>query len=841
MKKRKGIISRMTAVAITATLFINPLTTFAANTEETPGLQLQTIVIDNNGNNWKTESWGGQNVIPNTNWTTLTIRDYYENGYLNFDIRSLGNDVQSFNIGLTSKRHNVQETLYWTEEMAGVPLSAGTDWTSFSLRIKDLIDANPDSNFSLDDFFFIFLMRTSGNADMELRNVTITSSDDERQYPIIKVNQVGYALNGEKIAYVSCFSKFGSLNGKQYEIVNADTNEVVYTGILPDADADDPVSGERVHEIRFDDFNEVGTFYIRISDTGLDPSVRSPRDVAEGLDVENIESYKFNISANVYDGLMTDLIHYYYLQRQGIDLEEKYAGEFARENLHPGDSTVKKWSDRDNANAETYDVSGGWYDAGDYGKYTCPAASSLSDLFFAYELFPEVFNRLTINIPETDPTNPRYVDAPGFLSELKWELDMLMKLEHPSKDGSFYIAANYSGDTIYIEDTLKRSSTGGAESELRSHDATASAAAIFAHSYLVYKNVPAYADFADECLEVSLRAWEWLNDPSNEKHMSIDAANRTYTFTQDGLDRGMFWAAGAIYRAVKESGGDASVYENYMIAHAHDESVLNCFQPYNSLGYGHSGESFLGFVHYLYENDDPAKEIKDTFEQFNSWKSERIKTNVWGTAVPSWGYWWGSNKMIAQSATSFVLGSVITEGKDSIPDDVIQSINGTANYLLGANPISFSYVSGNGENCVENIFSGIYSRDKLLDPYQIPAGCFTEGTNIYDNRHLSKFDGKCYIDSDGEFTTNENTLYGNAAMVLLMASVMSQSQESIIGDVNSDGEFNIADVVVMQKWVLAVPGAVLADWKAGDLCEDSRIDSFDLCLMRRELLKQIDK
>ena len=38
-------------------------------------------------------------------------------------------------------------------------------------------------------------------------------------------------------------------------------------------------------------------------------------------------------------------------------------GVFARENLHPNDVTVKKWSDRENPNAETYDVSGGWYDA----------------------------------------------------------------------------------------------------------------------------------------------------------------------------------------------------------------------------------------------------------------------------------------------------------------------------------------------------------------------------------------------------------------------------------------------------------------------------------------------
>ena len=71
---------------------------------------------------------------------------------------------------------------------------------------------------------------------------------------------------------------------------------------------------------------------------------------------------------------------YYYYQRQGIDLDAKYADDFARENLHPNDTQVRKWSDRDNHDAVTFDVSQGWYDAGDYGKYTSPAATSLENL-----------------------------------------------------------------------------------------------------------------------------------------------------------------------------------------------------------------------------------------------------------------------------------------------------------------------------------------------------------------------------------------------------------------------------------------------------------------------------
>ncbi len=58
----------------------------------------------------------------------------------------------------------------------------------------------------------------------------------------------------------------------------------------------------------------------------------------------------------------------------------------------------------------------------------------------------------------------------------------------------------------------------------------------------------------------------------------------------------------------------------------------------------------------------------------------------------------------------------------------------------------------------------------------------------------------------------------------------------IKGDVNADGAFNISDLVLLQKWLLGVPDTKLKNWQAGDLCEDNRLDIFDLCLMRRALV-----
>ena len=60
--------------------------------------------------------------------------------------------------------------------------------------------------------------------------------------------------------------------------------------------------------------------------------------------------------------------------------------------------------------------------------------------------------------------------------------------------------------------------------------------------------------------------------------------------------------------------------------------------------------------------------------------------------------------------------------------------------------------------------------------------------------------------------------------------------DTVIGDVNADGEFNVADLVLLRKWLLAVPDAKLESWQNADLCKDGILDVFDLCLMRRVLV-----
>lgn len=91
----------------------------------------------------------------------------------------------------------------------------------------------------------------------------------------------------------------------------------------------------------------------------------------------------------------------------------------------------------------------------------------------------------------------------------------------------------------------------------------------------------------------------------------------------------------------------------------------------------------------------------------------------------------------------------------------------------------------------------------------------------------------------GEINRCDITIFGQTARGkcdLLIDNIRLIAVDALNGDVNADGQFTVADVLLLQKWLLAVPDANLANWKAGDLCRDDRLDAFDLCLMKKILV-----
>ncbi|MCM1228161.1 MAG: RICIN domain-containing protein [Clostridium sp.] len=76
--------------------------------------------------------------------------------------------------------------------------------------------------------------------------------------------------------------------------------------------------------------------------------------------------------------------------------------------------------------------------------------------------------------------------------------------------------------------------------------------------------------------------------------------------------------------------------------------------------------------------------------------------------------------------------------------------------------------------------------------------------------------------------------WGGVGQKFILEPTVSENK-TIRGDVNADGAFNVSDAVMLQKWI--VNDGEIIDFKAGDLYEDGILNVFDLCLMKRELIK----
>ncbi|MCR5599640.1 MAG: leucine-rich repeat protein [Ruminococcus sp.] len=83
---------------------------------------------------------------------------------------------------------------------------------------------------------------------------------------------------------------------------------------------------------------------------------------------------------------------------------------------------------------------------------------------------------------------------------------------------------------------------------------------------------------------------------------------------------------------------------------------------------------------------------------------------------------------------------------------------------------------------------------------------------------------------------NDDPFLKNAKMIF--DENHSDPNEEIAGDLNMDGEFNVADFLLLQKWLLGDKNAELKNWKAADYTKDEVLDVFDLVLMRKAIIKK---
>jgi lysophospholipase L1-like esterase len=97
-----------------------------------------------------------------------------------------------------------------------------------------------------------------------------------------------------------------------------------------------------------------------------------------------------------------------------------------------------------------------------------------------------------------------------------------------------------------------------------------------------------------------------------------------------------------------------------------------------------------------------------------------------------------------------------------------------------------------------------------------------------------------YLSGDGVHPNSE----GYEEMRRIWAETMYErvyqaaSPKAVKGDVSADGVLDVKDAVLLQKWILNIPGTTLARPDAADLDGDGQADSFDLALMKRILTEK---
>jgi endoglucanase len=239
----------------------------------------------------------------------------------------------------------------------------------------------------------------------------------------IVVDQFGYPTNASKVALIRD-PKVGYdaaahfTPGATYAIVDQSTGNIAKQGPpTPWNDgATDNVSGDKVWSFDFSDVTTPGTYKV----VDIDRGVSSP---------------EFKIDDRVYRNVLNAATKMFFYQRAGFKKTVETVGSDwadAASHMGPGqDPQTRPWQASHGQStsdpSQIKDLRGGWFDAGDYNKYTSWTAGNVIALLRAYRENPTAFGDDT-GIAESGN------GVPDILDEVKWALDWLARMQN--SDGS---------------------------------------------------------------------------------------------------------------------------------------------------------------------------------------------------------------------------------------------------------------------------------------------------------------------------------------------------------------------------------------------------------------------
>ena len=527
---------------------------------------------------------------------------------------------------------------------------------------------------------------------------------------LINLNQVGYLPNAVKVAVMN-----GDAITDKASVVDCATGKAVYEGDVAAASMNKSTGR---NEARFD-FSSVtapGTYKIVAGDK---------------------ESFEFKIGADVYDEAFKASLRMFYLQRCGMELTSDLAGDYAHPACHTEKATVFGTS-------EKIDVSGGWHDAGDYGRYVVSGAKAAADLMLAYKLYPNAFDD-ALNIPESGNGVPDVID------EVRYELDWLFKMQN-SEGGVYHkvTCANFPGFVMPEEETEELIVTPV------STTATADFAAVMAMASVVFAEFD--MPYSQRCLDAATRATNYL-----ESHKGVEG-----TKNPDGIVTGEYpddkdideriWAYAELYKATGEA--------------VYDEEFSKLMQSGASCAADLGWQGVSAYAGYAYLSAPTKGKFYDavlaSFMGGIADVEATASTDSYNSSLKE--YPWGSNMTIANNGMYVLLYDKIAGYAKG--DEIARQ---QLNYLLGTNGTGYCFLTGFGTLSPTAPHHRPSQAKKAAVPGMVAGGPNQNLEDPYAQNVLTDTaPALCYADSDQAYSLNEVTIYWNSPVVFLFAYVKSQ-------------------------------------------------------------------
>jgi len=519
-------------------------------------------------------------------------------------------------------------------------------------------------------FYFAFLFFT-------LQGQTIS--------PYIVVDQFGYRPNAQKTAIVrqpqAGFDSPSSFTpGAVYKVIDVTSGATVYESSLTlfNGGATDTPSGDKIRWFDFTSVTSPGEYYI------LD----------EG---NHLRSYSFFIKDDVYNETLKHAVRMFFYQRAGCEKEARFAGDgWADKASHVGpgqDKNARLFNKKTDATTER-DLHGGWFDAGDYNKYTAWAAGYIENMMHCYLENPKIWTD-DYNIPESGN------GIPDLLDEAKWGMDWLLRMQE--SDGSVLCIVGLA------DGSPPSAATGpsyyGPATALASWAATKA----FALGSIVYKQI-GMDDYADQLRTAALKAWKWAELNPDAKFHNNSASNGS-----QGL--------GAGDQEVDESYRRLSVRMAaalYLFELTGDKSYLNLFENnYRQLPLimwtnyvsQYWADDQMMFLYYLSVpgvtesvKTAIANALRTGFNKPENFAGQ-ISKDGYRSFIESFN--WGSNQYKSNYGVTFYWMAKVSLEPDK-NDLYFSTAEDYLHYIHGVNPMDFVYLTNMNRYGASRSLTSIY-------------------------------------------------------------------------------------------------------------------------------------